>query len=83
MEIESGKVAVWKHAGEAGMQEKIKLVSKYFDISDVSIIYNGKMTYIENRPRKVLRVEAVPTPQGSKDELKKAIQSFRDRDKKR
>lgn len=56
MEIVSGRQEVWKHAGEAGMQEDIRLISKYFDIKDISIIYNGKMSYIIDRPRPTHRI---------------------------
>lgn len=61
MKVETGRQAVWQHAKECGLDEKIALIAKYFDIKDVSIIGNGKMTYIEERPRKMYRVPAVPT----------------------
>lgn len=61
MKIETGKQAVWQHAKETGMADDIALIAKYFDIKDVSIIGNGKMTYIDERPRKMHRVPAVPT----------------------
>lgn len=64
MKIETGKQAVWQHAKECGLDKKIALIAKYFDIKDVAIIGNGKMTYIEERPRKVHRVPAVPTGKG-------------------
>lgn len=57
---ESGKRAVWEHAKEVGMSDKIALIAKYFEIKDVSIIGNGKITYIEELPRKMHRVPAVP-----------------------
>ena len=60
MIIEQGKRAVWEHAKEAGMDADIALIAKYFDIKDVCLIYNGKMTFIEERPRKMVRVPAIP-----------------------
>ncbi|QVW27759.1 hypothetical protein [Hafnia phage Pocis76] len=64
MKIETGKQAVWQHAKECGMDEKIALIAKYFDIKDVSIIGNGKMTYVDERPRKTHRVPAIPISEG-------------------
>lgn len=59
--VETGKQAVWKHCKEAGISDDIALIAKYFDIKDICLIFNGKMTYIEERPRRVHRVPAVPT----------------------
>lgn len=56
MITEKGREAVWRHAGEAGLQDDIKLIAQYFDIKDVSIIYGGKLTYIEELPRKTNRI---------------------------
>lgn len=64
MKVETGKRAVWEHAKECGLDEDIALIAKYFDIQDVSIIANGKMTYTGERPRKTHRVPAVPTGKG-------------------
>lgn len=61
MKVETGKQAVWQHAKECGMSEDIALIAKVFDIKDVSIIGNGKMTYLHERPRKMHRVPAIPT----------------------
>ena len=61
MKVETGKQAVWQHAKECGMSEDIARIAKFFDIKDVSIIGNGKMTFLHERPRKVHRVPAVPT----------------------
>ena len=61
MKVETGKQAVWQHAKECGMSEDIARIAKFFDIKDVSIIGNGKMTYLHERPRKMHRVPAVPT----------------------
>lgn len=59
--VETGKQAVWNHCKEAGISDDIALIAKYFDIKDICLIFNGKMTYIEERPRRVHRVPAVPT----------------------
>lgn len=61
MKVETGKQAVWQHAKECGMSEDIARIAKFFDIKDVSIIGNGKMTYLHERPRKMHRVPAIPT----------------------
>lgn len=61
MKVEQGREAVWQHAKECGMAEDIARIAKFFDIKDVSIIGNGKMTYLHERPRKVHRVPAIPT----------------------
>lgn len=61
MKVEVGRKAVWEHAKELGMDEKIAQIAKMFDIKDVSIIGNGKMTYLHERPRKMHRVPAIPT----------------------
>lgn len=61
MKVESGREAVWQHAKECGMSEDIARIAKFFDIKDVSIISNGKMTYLHERPRKMHRVPAIPT----------------------
>lgn len=62
MVVTQGREAVWQHAKEAGLQDDIKLIAKYFDIKDVSIIYGGKMTYIEERPRRSHRIAVVAKP---------------------
>lgn len=61
MKVETGKQAVWQHAKECGMSEDIARIAKFFDIKDVSIIGNGKMTYLHERPRNMHRVPAIPT----------------------
>lgn len=75
MKIETGKQAVWQHAKETGMADDIALIAKYFDIKDVSIIGNGKMTYIDERPRKMHRVPAVPT---GKADVAAAVAKFKE-----
>lgn len=59
MEIERGRAAVWKHAEEAGMQDDIKRIAAVFDIADIAIITPDKMTYLDQKPRKVTRVRAL------------------------
>ena len=61
MKVEQGREAVWQHAKECGMSEDIARIAKVFDIKDVSIIGNVKMTYLHERPRKMHRVPAIPT----------------------
>ena len=61
MKVEQGREAVWQHAKECGMSEDIARIAKFFDIKDVSIIGNGKMTYLHERPSKMHRVPAIPT----------------------
>lgn len=74
MKVETGKQAVWQHAKECGISEDIALIAKYFDIKDVSIIGNGKMTYVDERPRKMHRVPAHPTGKG---DIYKALENLR------
>ncbi|WRH07502.1 hypothetical protein [Escherichia phage phiA2-1] len=57
MIVETGRDAVWAHCAEAGIQDDIKMISKYFDIKDISVIFNGKFTYMDERPRKYVRVK--------------------------
>lgn len=61
MKVEQGREAVWQHAKECGMSEDIARIAKFFEIKDVSIISNWKMTYLHERPRKMHRVPAIPT----------------------
>uniref|UniRef100_A0AAU8BWG0 Uncharacterized protein n=1 Tax=Salmonella phage PMBT35 TaxID=3137287 RepID=A0AAU8BWG0_9VIRU len=71
MKVETGRQAVWQHAKECGLDEGIARIAKYFDIKDVSIIGNGKLSYIDERPRKVHRVPAVPSIQFFREEREK------------
>lgn len=57
MIVETGRAAVWAHCSEADIQDDIKMISKYFDIKDISVIFNGKFTYMDERPRKYVRVK--------------------------
>ena len=68
---EQGKQAVWNHAKECGMSDKIALVAKYFDIKDVSIIGNGKLTFIDEIPHKMHRVPATPSLEFYREEGKR------------
>lgn len=61
MQESSGKREVWEHAKECGLSDGIALIASYFDIADVCVIGNGRMTYIHERPRKFTRVKAIPT----------------------
>lgn len=61
MKVEQGREAVWQHAKECGLSDDIARIAKIFTISDISIIANGKMTYLNERPRKMYRVPAIPT----------------------
>ena len=74
MKVETGKQAVWQHAKECGMSEDIARIAKVFDLADVSIISNGKMTYLHERPRKMHRVPAIPT----KIDFKEAMAKIRE-----
>lgn len=60
--VEEGKRAVWEHCKEAGIDGDIALIAKYFDIKDICLIFNGKMTYIEERPRKMVRIAVATKP---------------------
>lgn len=66
MKVDSGRQAVWEHAKECGLDDDIKRIASFFDISDVSIIGNGRMTYLKEKPRKMIRVPAVPVRVDSK-----------------
>ena len=74
MKVEQGREAVWNHAKETGMADDIALIAKFFDLADVSIISNGKMTYLHERPRKMHRVPAIPT----KIDFKEAMAKIRE-----
>lgn len=54
--VESGREAVWKHAKEAGIDKDIVLIAKYFDIKDISIVFNGKFTFLNERPLRAKRI---------------------------
>ena len=77
MKVETGKQAVWQHCKEAGIDGDIALISKYFDIKDVCVIFNGKITYINEMPRKTHRVPAVPVRIDSKAVIQKTKDNAR------
>lgn len=71
MIVKTGRAEVWAHCGEAGLQDDIKMISKYFDIDDISVVYGDKFTYMNNRPRKYVRVPATPSLAMYREEGKK------------
>ena len=78
---ESGKQAVWKHAKETGLADGIALIAKYFDIKDVSIIGNGKITFIDELPRKCHRVPATPGLEFYREQGKQIMKEFKENQK--
>ena len=78
MKVEQGREAVWKHINEMGMAEDIKKIAQYFDIADISVIGGGKMTFLKEKPRKMVRVPAIPT----KIDFKSVIDSSREQRKR-
>lgn len=56
MKVERGREAVWQHAEEADLQDVIRQVAAVFDIADVAIITPGKLTYLNEKPRKYTRI---------------------------
>lgn len=74
---ESGKQAVWQHAKETGLSDGIALIAKYFDIKDVSIIGKGKITFIDEIPRKCHRVVAHPGLAFYREEGKRIMKEFK------
>lgn len=74
MKVEQGRQAVWDHAKECGIAEDISRIAKYFDIADISIISGDKMTFLNERPRKMNRVPAIPT----KIDFKEAMAKIRE-----
>lgn len=78
MKVEQGREAVWNHAKECGIADDIKKIAQYFDIADVSIISGDKMTFLKERPRKMVRVPAIPT----KIDFKSVIDNSREKRKR-
>lgn len=74
MKVEQGRQAVWDHAKECGIAEDIARIAKYFDIADISIISGDKMTFLNELPRKMHRVPAIPT----KIDFKEAMAKIRE-----
>ena len=66
IKVSQGKRETWELAKKCGLDEKIALISKYFDIADVCVIGKGEMAYVNEKPRKVVRVPAVPVRVDSK-----------------
>lgn len=60
--VESGREAVWRHAKEAGISGDIARIAKFFDIKDISIVFNGKFTFLHERPRRVTRICVAAAP---------------------
>ena len=77
MKVEQGRQATWSHAKECGMADDIKKIAQYFDIADISIISGDKMTFLNERPRKMHRVPAIPT----KIDFKEAMAKIREQRK--
>lgn len=73
--VESGREAVWRHAKEAGIDKDIALIAKYFDIADVAIVFNGKFTYLNNRPMKTTKIKVGAMPSQSLSEHLKAARN--------
>lgn len=71
VKITQGKRETWEHAKECGLDSGIALISKHFDIADVCVIGNGRMSFVNEKPRKVVRIPAVPTKIDSKEVINK------------
>ena len=50
-EVKCGRAAVWEHAGEAGLQDFLRMVASHFDIDDIAIHTPGKLTFLKEQPR--------------------------------
>ena len=50
-DVKRGRAAVWEHAGEAGLQDFLRLVASRFDIDDIAIHTPGKLTFLKEQPR--------------------------------
>lgn len=77
MLVESGRQAVWQHAKECGIADDLALIAKYFDIAEVNIFANGKLTYINDRLRKMHRVPASPTNKFYRGHLADEMKKFK------
>lgn len=71
MKVTKGKNETWQLAKEGGLDEGIAKIARYFDIKDVCVIVGDKMSYVEERPRRVYRVPATPTTIDYKDVINK------------
>lgn len=61
MKVTKGKKETWGLAKKGGLDEGIAKIAQYFDIKDVCVIVGNEMAYVEEKPRKVHRVPAIPT----------------------
>ena len=77
IKVEQGRQAVWKQAQECGLADDIKKIAQYFDIADISIISGDKMTFLNERPRKMHRVPAIPTKINYKEVIEKTKEQKR------
>lgn len=71
MKITKGKQETWELAKKGGLDEGIAKIAKYFDIKDVCVIVGNEMAYVQEKPRKVVRVPAIPTKIDYKSILEK------------
>lgn len=67
MRVKRGKQETWDLAKRSGLSDGIALIAKYFDIKDVCVIAGDEMAYVDEKPRKVHRVPAIPTKVDSSD----------------
>lgn len=71
MKVSKGKKETWELAKKCGLDEGIAKIAQYFDIKDVCVISGDEMAYVEERPRKVHRVPAIPTTIDYKEVISK------------
>lgn len=60
MKVTKGKKETWELAKKGGLDDGIAKIAQYFDIKDVCVIVGNEMAYVEEKPRKVHRVPAIP-----------------------
>ena len=56
MKIEVGRGAGWQHAEEADLQDMIRKVAAHCEIADIAIFTPGKLSYVNEYPRKYNRI---------------------------
>lgn len=74
MEIREGREAVWEHANECGIREDIARIAKHFDIKEINIFTpggGGKLTYLNERPRKFHKIAVAAKPEKTLDQYLK------------
>ncbi|UGO49786.1 hypothetical protein MISHU_38 [Escherichia phage vB_EcoD_Mishu] len=71
MKVKKGKKETWELAKKGGLDEGIAKIAKYFDIKDVCVIVGDEMAYVEEKPRRVHRVPAIPTTIDYKEVINK------------